>query len=72
MSRMVCYCFGVTEAEIREAIHAGQLRTPAQIGDACMAGRGCHTCVFELEDILADYWREQGEEWAPRRPPGVA
>ena len=50
----VCACFGVGEAAIRDAIHAGNLASTAEIGAALGAGTNCGSCIPELKRLLAD------------------
>ena len=54
--RIVCKCFGVTEAVILKAIKVNGLRTVEQVADFTKAGGGCGQCKGEIEKILKDYW----------------
>lgn len=54
--RVVCKCFGVTEAVILKAITVNGLRTVEQVTDFTKAGGGCGQCKGEIEKILNDYW----------------
>lgn len=54
--RVVCKCFGVTEAVILKAITVNGLHTVEQVTDFTKAGGGCGQCKGEIEKILNDYW----------------
>lgn len=54
--RIVCKCFGVTEAVILKAIKVNGLKTVEQVTDFTKAGGGCGQCKGEIEKILKDYW----------------
>jgi NifU-like protein len=50
--RVVCKCFGVTEAHIRQAIEDNDLTTVEEITNFTKAGGGCTFCRDELQNIL--------------------
>ena len=50
---LVCFCHGVTEAEIRKAIAEGA-RTIADIQAKTLASTGCGGCGGEVERILEE------------------
>ena len=50
--KVVCACFSVGEATIREAIIGGKLSSPAEIGAAVRAGTNCGSCIPELKKLL--------------------
>jgi len=52
--RVVCKCFGVTEAAIREAIRVNNLKTVEDITHFTKAGGGCTLCHDELKKILEE------------------
>jgi NifU-like protein len=52
--RVVCHCFNVSEAKIREVIRANNLTSVEQITHYSKAGGGCGECIPEIEKILAD------------------
>ncbi len=54
MDRFVCYCFGVTDEEIRHAIVQHKLQSIDNVLQQCGAGRGCGCCRFDIEDILTE------------------
>ncbi|PRW63492.1 (2Fe-2S)-binding protein [Actinopolyspora mortivallis] len=49
-----CICAGVTEPEVRACIRSGA-DTVERIGDSCLAGTGCGTCVEQLETLLEEH-----------------
>ncbi|WP_017975059.1 (2Fe-2S)-binding protein [Actinopolyspora halophila] len=48
-----CICAGVTEPEVRACIRTGA-DSVEEIGDRCLAGTGCGTCVERLENLLEE------------------
>jgi NifU-like protein len=59
-SEIVCECFGVTEAEIIDAIEHNNLTTLEQVTDYTKAGGGCGTCHERIEEILRGTMGEAG------------
>ncbi|HEY1361173.1 MAG TPA: (2Fe-2S)-binding protein, partial [Xanthobacteraceae bacterium] len=51
---VVCACFGVGLATIRDAIQSGAARSVEAIGAALRAGTNCGSCLPELKRIVAD------------------
>ena len=51
--KLLCYCLNVRWADVEEVVRAGNLRTVAQVSDACRAGTGCRSCHPEIEEVLA-------------------
>jgi assimilatory nitrate reductase catalytic subunit len=51
--KIVCSCFSVSEAAIRDAIATTGLCSPAEIGAALQAGTNCGSCIPELKKLLA-------------------
>jgi assimilatory nitrate reductase catalytic subunit len=49
---VICACFGVGHAAIREAIAAGGGLSVADIGRTLRAGTNCGSCVPELRGII--------------------
>ena len=52
---LVCACFGVATAKIREAISSGAATDVKAIGALLKAGTNCGSCVPELRRIIADH-----------------
>jgi assimilatory nitrate reductase catalytic subunit len=51
---IVCACFGVGLATIRDAIQSGTATSVEGIGQALRAGTNCGSCLPELKRIVAD------------------
>lgn len=51
-SRIVCRCFNVTEAKIRELVKSNHLTTVEQVTNYSKAGGACGTCKGEIQKIL--------------------
>jgi NifU-like protein len=49
---LICTCFGVSERTIENAVQIKNLRTIAEVTQACNAGAGCRSCYPLIEDIL--------------------
>jgi len=54
--KVVCKCYGVTEAVILKAVRINNLHTVEEVTDYTKAGAGCGQCRGEIEKILKDYW----------------
>lgn len=66
--RLVCKCFGVTDAQIRRAIRENGLKTVGEVTDYTKAGGACGECLDEIAEILAhELKQEKREEIRPRR-----
>ncbi len=50
--RILCSCFQVSEARIREAIEGGAT-TPEALGKALRCGTNCGSCIPELQQLIA-------------------
>lgn len=59
---LICTCFCVSERTIEREIQENELRTIAEVTEACNAGAGCHSCYPLIEDMVDDYWRTAGEQ----------
>jgi assimilatory nitrate reductase catalytic subunit len=62
---VVCACFSVGLATIRDAIQSGAARSVEAIGTALRAGTNCGSCLPELKRIVAD----TGVAVVPAAPP---
>lgn len=51
---LVCSCFCVSERTIEDLIRERELRTIAEVTNACNAGAGCRSCYSLIEDMLGD------------------
>ncbi|MBT3191058.1 MAG: Fe-S cluster assembly protein NifU [Verrucomicrobia bacterium] len=67
--KVICRCFGVTEAEITRAINENNLRTVEEVTNHTKAGGGCGGCAEEIEDLLeaAAETKTQTDAEAPSR-----
>jgi assimilatory nitrate reductase catalytic subunit len=50
---VVCACFGVGEACVRDAVASGTATTIAEIGQATRAGTNCGSCLPELKRMIS-------------------
>lgn len=48
----VCICHAVTRDEVSAEIAAGA-RTEEEVGDRCLAGTGCGSCLDRICDMLS-------------------
>jgi bacterioferritin-associated ferredoxin len=53
----VCICHAVTGDEVRAQIAAGA-RTEEEIGDRCLAGTGCGSCVDRICGMIQAMYPE--------------
>ncbi len=51
--KLVCKCFGVTDAQIIRAIRENGLKTADEVTDYTKAGGACGQCLDEIAEILA-------------------
>ena len=58
--RIVCRCFGVTDGKIKRAVRENKLTVAEQVTHYTKAGGGCGSCIPEIEDLIADVWKEEG------------
>ena len=58
--RLVCQCFGVTDAKIKRVVRQNRLTKAEQVTHYCKAGGGCASCVPEIEDLIKEVWQEEG------------
>jgi assimilatory nitrate reductase catalytic subunit len=52
---IICACFAVELAAVRDAIACGQARSVAQIGRKLRAGTNCGSCITELKRLINDH-----------------
>ncbi len=66
--KLVCKCFGVTDEQIKRAIHENGLKTVEEVTDYTKAGGACGECLDEIAEILAhELKRKPPEELKPKR-----
>ena len=56
--RVVCKCFGITEAEIEHAIRENKLTSVEQVTNYCKAGGGCGSCHEDIEEMIGRLRKE--------------
>ena len=54
--KIICRCYVVDEATIREAIAGHQLRQVEEVTAVTRAGGGCSSCWDDIQAILSDIW----------------
>ena len=50
--KTLCFCMGLTESEVRDAIISKKLKTVEEVGEATKAGTGCGGCQPNIHKIL--------------------
>ncbi len=66
--KLVCKCFGVTDAQIIQAIRENNLKTVQEVTDYTKAGGACGECLDEIAEILAHELNQaQVEEIKPKK-----
>lgn len=65
--KLVCKCFGVTDAQIIRAIRENNLKTVEEVTAYTKAGGACGECLDEIAEILAAELKQKPiKELAPR------
>jgi len=64
--KVVCTCFGVTEAEIERVIRENDLGSVEDVTNYCKAGGGCGGCRGEIAALLSEV---RGEPVVVEQPP---
>ncbi|HJO94280.1 MAG TPA: Fe-S cluster assembly protein NifU [Victivallales bacterium] len=62
MGRIVCHCFGVTDAKIRKLAKENGLKTIEDITHYCKAGGACGRCHDEIKEILDGIWQAESAD----------
>jgi bacterioferritin-associated ferredoxin len=60
MSRLLCHCLVVEEAEVRRVIRQGA-RTVEDIASRCDAGTGCGSCRAGIAIVLDEELRRRAQ-----------
>ena len=50
--KKLCFCMGVTENEVRDAIISNKLKTVEEVSDITKAGTGCGGCKESIRQLL--------------------
>ncbi|MBQ7738616.1 MAG: Fe-S cluster assembly protein NifU [Desulfovibrionaceae bacterium] len=72
IGKLVCKCFGVTDAQIIRTIRENNLTTLEEITDYTKAGGACGQCLDEISEILAAELAKRGEKAAVDSPKETA
>lgn len=67
--RIVCKCFGVTDAKIRKVIKQNNLKTLAQVTEYTKAGGACGSCLDQIQQILDEVNRTRTDAEKPALAP---
>ncbi len=62
--RIVCHCFGVTDAKIRKVAKINNLHKAEEITEYTKAGGACGSCLDKIQEILDELWRPGTSEHA--------
>ncbi len=54
---IICKCFGVTDTKIKRVALSNNLHSVEEITNYTKAGGGCGSCLYKIEEILDDLWR---------------
>lgn len=66
--KLVCKCFGVTDAQIINAIRENNLKTVEEVTDYTKAGGACGECLDQIAEILAYELKQKPlEELKPKK-----
>ncbi len=66
--RIVCHCFGVTDAKIRKVAKINNLHKVEEITEYTKAGGACGTCLDKIQEILDELWRQSGASESAGNP----
>lgn len=57
--KIICTCFGVTDARIKRVVRENNLTSAEQVTNYVKAGGGCSSCLAEIDDIIIEVEREK-------------
>jgi len=63
--KIVCVCFGVTDAEIKKVVLEHNLTTVEEVTNYCKAGGGCTGCHPQIEQIIEQCRPEKAKDESP-------
>lgn len=49
---IICFCYGITEAEIKNILFHHKCTTIHCIQNYCNAGKGCKTCLPDIQNLI--------------------
>ncbi|CCG56567.1 Fer2/BFD BFD like 2Fe-2S--binding domain-containing protein [Brachyspira pilosicoli WesB] len=50
--KTICFCMGVKESQIIDAIKKNKLKTVEEVSNITKAGTGCGSCIPTIQKIL--------------------
>jgi NifU-like protein len=56
---LICKCFSISEPKIRRAIVENNLTTAEQVTSYIKAGGGCGSCLYPIDDLIAEVLKEK-------------
>lgn len=57
--KVICKCFGVTDAKIIKAIKEHNIQTVEEVTNYTKAGGGCGKCKPDIEKLLKEFWEKE-------------
>ncbi len=60
--RIVCRCFGITDAKIRHIAKENKLTEAEDVTNYCKAGGACGSCLDDIQEILDGIWNKPHAE----------
>lgn len=64
--RIVCNCFGVTDAKIRKVAKVNNLHTVEEITAYTKAGGACGACLDKIQEIVDELWAKEYHDKAEK------
>lgn len=52
--RVICTCFGITDAKIKRIVRENNLTTAEQVTNYVKAGGSCTSCLADIDDLIAE------------------
>lgn len=59
--RVICTCFGITDAKIKRIVRENNLTTAEQVTNYVKAGGSCTSCLADIDDLIAEVVEGGGE-----------
>ncbi|MBQ7586086.1 MAG: Fe-S cluster assembly protein NifU [Desulfovibrionaceae bacterium] len=69
IGKLVCKCFGVTDAQIIRTIRENNLTTVEEVTNFTKAGGGCGECLDEISEILSAELNQAKSKDKPKKQP---
>jgi NifU-like protein len=57
--KLICSCFGISDAKIRRVIIENDLATAEEVTNYVKAGGGCGSCLVDIEDLIISVQEEK-------------